>query len=452
MTFVIVLALLGSAAPALSAEPQTSAPLRVLLITGGCCHDYTAQKSILAEGISARAHVVFTVVQQGGSSTNTKIPLYQNPDWAKDFDVVIHDECFADVADPAWTERILKPHREGLPAVVLHCAMHCYRDKTDEWFKFCGVTSHRHGAHYPYEVMNVDKAHPIMEGFGSSWQTPKEELYQIAKVWPTATPLGKARSRETKNDEVVIWTNTYGKARVFGTTIGHYNDTVAKPEYLDLVTRGMLWSANKLGKEDLRKPAASPSPQPASDKSAGGDGWKAISNGKDFEGWKPNERPDSWKVEDGAFVAHGKPSHLYYVGEKEPFKNFEFQCEVKTLPGSNGGLCFHTGWFDSGWPTVRQGLESQVANTHGDQQKTGGLYNIVKVNPSPAKDNEWWTQYIKVNGKHVIVKVNDKVVVDYTEPANAKGPNKIGSGMFCLQAHDPKSTVYYRNLKVKRLP
>ncbi|MCE9552082.1 MAG: DUF1080 domain-containing protein [Planctomycetes bacterium] len=202
----------------------------------------------------------------------------------------------------------------------------------------------------------------------------------------------------------------------------------------------------------MRPLAASPSPQPATAKAADADGWKTISNGKDFDGWKPNERPDSWKVEDGAFVAHGKPSHLYYVGEKEPFKNFEFQCEVKTLPGSNGGLCFHTGWFPSGWPTVRQGLESQVANTHGDQQKTGSLYGIVKVNPSPAKDNEWWTQYIKVDGKHVIVKVNDKVVVDYTEPANAKGPNKIGSGSFCLQAHDPKSTVYYRNIKVKRLP
>jgi hypothetical protein len=300
--------------------------------------------------------------------------------------------------------------------------------------------------------MNVDKAHPIMEGFGDKWQTPKEELYQIVKVWPSTTPLGKARSRETKNDEVVIWTNTYGKARVFGTTIGHYNHTVASPEYLNLVTRGLLWSADKLDKEHLRPLAASASPQPATDKAADADGWKTLSNGKDFDGWKPNERPESWKVEDGAFVAHGKPSHLYYVGEKEPFKNFEFQCEVKTLPGSNGGLCFHTGWFPSGWPTVRQGLESQVANTHGDHQKTGSLYNIVKINPSPAKDNEWWTQYIKVDGKHVIVKVNDKVVVDYTEPADAKGPNKIGSGSFCLQAHDPKSTVYYRNIKVKRLP
>src|SRR5262249_22517668 len=111
-----------------------------------------------------------------------------------------------------------------------------------------------------------------------------------------------------------------------------------------------------------------------------------------------------------------------------------------------------TGWITNNWPTLKQGFESQVANTHSDPQKTGGLYNIVKVNPSPAKDNQWWTQYIKVDGKHIIVKIDGKTVVDYTEPANVQGPNKIGSGMFCLQGHDPKSTVYYRDIRVKRLP
>jgi len=451
LSLFIIVALGTLASPAAAAEPAASPPLRALLITGGCCHDYTTQKQLLSEGISARAKVVCTVVQQGGTTTNTKIPAYVDPNWAKGFDVVIHDECLADVADPAWTERILKPHREGLPAVLLHCAMHSYRDKTDEWFKFCGVTSHRHGAHYPYTVDNIAKDHPIMARFGSRWQTPKGELYQVVKVWPDTVPLAQAQSRETKKDELVIWTNTYGKGRVFGTTIGHHNETVASPEYLDVVTRGLLWAAGKLDDEHLQPLVAAVAPG-ETDAAPGGDGWKSISNGKDFEGWKWNENPESWKIEEGAFVAHGKPSHLYYVGEKEPFKNFEFQCEVKTLPGSNGGICFHTGWLDKGWPTLRQGLESQVANTHKDPQRTGGLYNIVKINPSPAQDNQWWKHYIKVDGKHVIVKIDDKVVVDYTEPADAKGTATLGEGMFCLQAHDPNSTVYYRKVKVKRLP
>ena len=111
-------------------------PIRGLLVTGGCCHDYAMQKQILTEAISARAHIEWVVVHQGGTTTNTKIPLYEKDDWAKGFDIVVHNECFAAVTDPKWTERILKPHREGLPAVVIHCAMHCYRDKTGEWFSF----------------------------------------------------------------------------------------------------------------------------------------------------------------------------------------------------------------------------------------------------------------------------------------------------------------------------
>jgi putative membrane-bound dehydrogenase-like protein len=224
-------------------------PIKALLVTGGCCHDYEKQKKILTEGISARAPVEWTIVQQGGSTTNTKIPLYENPDWAKGFDIVVHNECFAEVTDPEWTERILKPHRAGIPAVVIHCAMHCYRDKTDEWFKFLGVTSHGHGANYPFEVFNIAKDNPIMEHFGASWNTPKGELYLISKVWDTATPLAQAHSRDSKKDEVCIWTNMFDKTRVFGTTLGHHNEEMRNPVYLDFMTRGLLWAVDKLDED-----------------------------------------------------------------------------------------------------------------------------------------------------------------------------------------------------------
>jgi type 1 glutamine amidotransferase len=234
---------------ALAGDGPKANPVRALLITGGCCHDYESQKKILTEGVSARAPVVWTVVHQGGTTTTAKIPVYENPDWAKGFDVVVHNECFSNAAEPAWTERILRPHRDGLPAVVIHCAMHCYRDKTDEWFKFLGVTSHRHGANYPFEAVNLAPDDPIMKGFGPRWRTPKGELYLISKVWETAKPLAHARSRDTNRDEVCIWTNAYGpnKTRVFGTTIGHHNEEMSDPLYLDLVTRGLLWSVGRLG-------------------------------------------------------------------------------------------------------------------------------------------------------------------------------------------------------------
>ena len=228
--------------------------IRALLITGGCCHEYDKQKLILSEGISQRANVTWKIVQEGGTSTSHKISLYEQPNWASGFDVIVHNECFSDVKEPEWVERVVRPHREGVPAVVIHCAMHCYRAPTNEWFKFLGVTSHRHGSHFAFGVKNAKPEHPIMKGFPATWQTPKEELYNIAEVWPAATPLGLAYSHETKIDETCVWINTYGKGRVFGTTVGHYANTMEQPEYLDLVTRGLLWACGQLGDDGKPKP------------------------------------------------------------------------------------------------------------------------------------------------------------------------------------------------------
>lgn len=179
------------------------------------------------------------------------------------------------------------------------------------------------------------------------------------------------------------------------------------------------------------------------------DGFITIFDGTSYEGWKINETPESWKIEDGAFVANGNRSHLFYVGEHSNLKNFELKIEVMTAPGSNGGIFFHTKYQDDGWPAW--GYESQVNNTQGDPQKTAGLYNTVKVLEAPATDNEWWTQHIIVQDNHVIVKVNDKVVVDYMEPEDRDGTVRLSEGTIALQAHDPGSTVRYRNIRIKPL-
>lgn len=236
-------------------------PLRALLITGGCCHDYPRQKDILPSGISARANVEWTVVQDPRTGTTGKVDVYAKDDWARGYDVIVHNECFADEKEVAWVERILKPHREGVPAVVIHCTMHCYRAPTDEWFKFCGVTSRRHGSHFAYPMKVAAADHPIVRDLPASWETPKEELYIIEKVWPTTTPLATGYSHETKHDEVNVWINTYGQGRVFGTTIGHYNQTMEEKWFLDLTARGLLWACGKL--QDDGQPAPGYGPAPA---------------------------------------------------------------------------------------------------------------------------------------------------------------------------------------------
>lgn len=189
-----------------------------------------------------------------------------------------------------------------------------------------------------------------------------------------------------------------------------------------------------------------------------GDGWINMFNGKDLTGWKINENPDAWSVVDGAIRAQGDRSHLFYVGEGEggldkPFKNFEFHCEVKTEPGANGGIYFHTRYQDTGWPAG--GFEAQVNNSQSDWKRTGSLYSVVNVVEAPAKDNEWFPYMIKVEGNHIRIECNGKVCVDYEQPPGAhagEGFDRVlGAGTFALQAHDPGSVVYWRNMKVKHL-
>lgn len=184
-------------------------------------------------------------------------------------------------------------------------------------------------------------------------------------------------------------------------------------------------------------------------------GWTTIFDGKTFTGWKASENKSSWKIEDGAFVCEGPRSHLFYTGETKPFVNFEFKCEAKTTPGSNAGIYFHTTYQEMGWP--KYGYECQVNISHKDPIKSGSLYGVVQVSDPPAKDNEWYTTHITVEGRHIVIRINDKVVVDFIEPEN-KPPfsqdfeRRLGSGTFAFQAHDPESKVSFRNIQVKRLP
>jgi hypothetical protein len=182
------------------------------------------------------------------------------------------------------------------------------------------------------------------------------------------------------------------------------------------------------------------------------DGWICLFDGKSLAGWKASENTDSCKVEDGNIVVNGPRSHLFYSGDVEnhDFKNFHFKADVMTTPGSNSGLYFHTKYQESGWPSI--GYEVQVNNTHKDPKKTGGLYGVSDVFEAPAKDNEWFTQEIIVNGKQIVVKVNGKTLVDFTEPDDVEGGRKLSSGTFAIQAHDPKSKVFIKNIQVKPLP
>ena len=188
---------------------------------------------------------------------------------------------------------------------------------------------------------------------------------------------------------------------------------------------------------------------------AGGKGWMSLFDGKSLDGWKVGENAATFSVQDGAIVAHGNTAHLFYEGpvNDHNFTNFEFKAQVMTEPGSNSGIYFHTQYQEGGWP--EKGYEVQVNNSHTDWRRTGSLYGIQDVKEVYVKDNEWYTESFTVQGKHIVIKINDRVVVDYTEPDNLKKEGAIGrwisNGTFALQGHDPNSIVHFKNIMVKPL-
>ena len=223
-------------------------PLRALLITGGCCHNYALQAQQLTNAVAKLATVEWTVVNEGGNGTRAEISLYDNPDWAKGFDVVVHNECFADTTNQVYIRKITSAHKAGVPAVVIHCAMHTYRAvDIDDWREFLGVTSRRHDHQSKYPVKLVESGHPILKGVSDKWVTPMDELYVIEKLWPNAKALATSVSEQDGKTYPAVWINQYGKARVFGTTYGHSDDTWRDENYLTLVSRGTLWAAGRLG-------------------------------------------------------------------------------------------------------------------------------------------------------------------------------------------------------------
>jgi type 1 glutamine amidotransferase len=258
LILTLAIAIPGILVPSAVAQTTAAKPVKALLVIGGCCHDYKGQKTVLEAGLEERLNIDVVVAHdaKADGKTNVLNEVYNNPDWYKGYDVIIHDECSADVKDPVVVAGILKAHQEaGIPAVNLHCAMHCYRvPNSKAWFEFIGLRSTGHGPQVPIDITWTDTVHPAAAGM-QNWTTIKEELYNNVEVYPTAVPLAKGKQVvkdkagvEKTVEAVVVWASEYGpsKVRVFNTTLGHNTETVNDARYLDLVARGVLWAAGRL--------------------------------------------------------------------------------------------------------------------------------------------------------------------------------------------------------------
>lgn len=191
--------------------------------------------------------------------------------------------------------------------------------------------------------------------------------------------------------------------------------------------------------------------------------WQDLFDGRTLNGWRASENPASFKVEDGTLVADGPRAHLFYLGPEgqASFKNFELEFEAKAGPKANSGVFFHTRFQEKGFPGT--GLEVQIHNArHGEgdyreNKLTGSLYGVRNVYKALVPDEQWFKTTVRVSGKRVQIRVNGVLVVDYLEPTppflNPDRPGRrLAEGTFALQCHDPKSKVWFRNLRVRRLP
>jgi len=260
-----------------AAKEEKGGPLKVLLVAGGCCHDYGMQTKLLKAGIEERLNAEVTIEFNPDTTTKAKFEIYESDDWAKAYDVVIHDECSADITDPTYVNRILNAHKSGTPAVNLHCAMHSYRwgqfkepvkigADNAGWYEMIGIQSTGHGPKTPIDIKFKSVKHPVTIGM-EDWTTIDEALYNNLQIFEGTTALavghqvqppkkkkGKPvdpNAKPKKAEAVVIWANEYGpdKTKILSTSLGHFNDTVSDPRYLELVTRGLLWVTDNI-KED----------------------------------------------------------------------------------------------------------------------------------------------------------------------------------------------------------
>ena len=268
-----VLALLLAAAPAWAQQPTpgaggpgagapgagagqgqrqqvpTGPRIKALVVAGGCCHDYPAQTATLMKEVQRVLPVDWTFQYLGGTAGSHLPAFYNNPRWFEGYDIVVHNECFTpadSVVSQQYLKNILAATQAGIPAMVIHCAMHTFRaEPTDEWRHVQGVKSVRHGPATRAPVKVSMPNHPVMQGIPAEWLTPVDEIYILDVVYPGTQALATAVEPSNNTEYPVVWVHQNQGARVFGTSIGHSNPTWDDPVYRQLITQGFKWAVNR---------------------------------------------------------------------------------------------------------------------------------------------------------------------------------------------------------------
>lgn len=231
------LLILGTAAPTSVAVEKPE--IKALMITGGGYHDYEKLVPFLTNQLGRLAKATFDV--------KFGLETLKNPKFAEGYDIVVYDVCDDEAPDQSLLNA-LEATRQGKPAVMIHCAVHAFRrsPKIADWEKCCGMRSKVHDRYGPFEIAKLDPKSAITQFLPDHWRTDGDELYQTIAIDPESRQLLKAKSPQDGREHIVCWTYQFGKGRVFATTLGHDMKTTSTPEYLRLVSNGLLWACGKL--------------------------------------------------------------------------------------------------------------------------------------------------------------------------------------------------------------
>ena len=245
----------GQAAPGQAAAPRPAQPnfagqprIRALMVAGGCCHDYPTQGGMLMKMLQTELPIDWTFQYLGGTAGAFVPSIYNDPNWFRGFDLVVHNECFTpadSLVSDQYIANAAAATRAGIPAVVIHCAMHTFRaEPADQWRSVLGVHSMRHERAANIAVKIVAPEHPIMAGINTDWVTPVDELYVLERMLPGTVALASGTSPVDQREHAVAWVNQSG-ARIFGTTLGHGNDTWNDPVFQQLMKQGVRWALSR---------------------------------------------------------------------------------------------------------------------------------------------------------------------------------------------------------------
>ena len=209
------------------------------------------------------------------------------------------------------------------------------------------------------------------------------------------------------------------------------------------------------------------------------DGWVSLFDGKTLNGWHNYGKTtvgEAWKVADSTLYLDTTKKAGWQTAQggdivsAEEYENFDLKLEWKIAPGGNSGVIFYvhedTTKYKYVWHT---GPEMQVLDNdlHSDgkipKHRAGDLYDLISCSKETVKKPGEWNEAeiiskdgkldFFLNGTNVVsTRLWDDAWKKLVAGSKFKEWPDFGTykkGHIALQDHG--NTVWYRNIKIKRL-